>query len=116
MLMHEAMAAQSLLSAISKEAAKQNARPVSARISCGTLNVLNDDSLTVAFEAVAKGTSCEGLKLQIEHKKIQGRCKNCSECFDIEFSSPRCPKCNCAEFDLLPDAPLVLEEIEFETE
>jgi len=114
--MHEVMAAQSLLSAILAEAAKQNAKPVSARISCGTLNALNDDSLMFAFEVIAKGTSCEGLKLEIEHKRIQGRCKNCGESFDIEFSNPCCPKCNIAEFDLMPDAPLMLEEIEFETE
>jgi len=114
--MHETMVAQSLFLRISDEASKQDGKPIGAKISCGTLNAINDDSLIFAFEAIAKGTSCEGLKLEIEHKRIQGRCKNCDEGFDVEFSHPCCPKCNGEEFDLLPDAPLLLEEIEFETE
>ena len=114
--MHETMVAQNLLATISDEAAKQNAKPVSAKISCGTLNAINDEALCFAFEAIAKGTSCEGIKLEIEHKPIQGQCKGCNESFDVVFSQLSCPKCGSEEFDLLPDAPLVLEEIEFETE
>ena len=114
--MHETMVAESLLTTISDEAAKQNAKPVAAKISCGTLNAINDEALCFAFEAIAKGTSCEGMKLEIGHKPIRGRCKNCNESFDVMFSRPSCPKCSSEEFDLLPDAPLLLEEIEFETE
>jgi Zn finger protein HypA/HybF involved in hydrogenase expression len=66
--MHETMIAQSLLAAISEEAKKQNAKPVSARISCGMLNAVNDEILCFAFEAAAKGTLCEGVRLEIEHK------------------------------------------------
>jgi hydrogenase nickel incorporation protein HypA/HybF len=116
MLMHETMVAESLLTTISAESAKQNARPVSAKISCGMLNAINDEILCFAFEAIAKGTPCEGMRLEIEHKPIQGKCKNCDETFDFELCLPKCPKCESEEFDLLPDAPLTLEEIEFETE
>ena len=114
--MHETMVAQSLLATISDEAAKQNAKPISAKISCGTLNAVNDETLFFAFETIAKGTICEGIKLEVEHKPIRGRCKNCNESFDVVLSSIRCPKCNNKQFDLLPDASLILEEIEFETE
>jgi len=114
--MHEAMIAQSLLSAITEEAAKHNAKPVSAKISCGKLYAINDESLCFAFEAIAKGTLCEGVRLEIEHKPIQGQCKNCNQTFDVELSNPRCPKCGSEDFQLLPDAPLVLEEIEFQSE
>lgn len=114
--MHETMVAESLLATISAESAKQNAKPVSAKISCGMLNAINDEILSFAFEAIAKGTPCEGMKLEIEHKPIQGKCKNCDAIFDFEICQPKCPKCRNEEFDLLPDAPLMLEEIEFETE
>lgn len=114
--MHETMVAQNLLAAIADEAVKQSAKPLSAKISCGTLNVINDDALCFAFEAIAKGTNCEGMKLQIEHKPMQGRCRSCNERFDIVISHPVCPKCGSENFNLLPDAPLILEEIEFETE
>jgi hydrogenase nickel incorporation protein HypA/HybF len=116
MLMHETMVAQSLLATISDEAAEQNAKPTSAKISCGTLNAINDEALCFAFEAIAKGTICEGIKLEVEHKPIRGQCKNCNESFDVVLSRPSCPKCGSEQFDLLPDTPLMLEEIEFEME
>jgi hydrogenase nickel incorporation protein HypA/HybF len=116
MLMHEMMVADSLLTTISDEAAKHNARPIGVKISCGALNPINDEALCFAFEAIAKGTSCEGVKLEIEHKSIQAQCKNCNQDFDVEFSCPRCPKCSSEDFELMADAPLILEEIELQTD
>ncbi|MFZ2146304.1 MAG: hydrogenase maturation nickel metallochaperone HypA [Sedimentisphaerales bacterium] len=114
--MHEMTVAESLLTTISYEAAKHNTKPISAKISCGTLNPINDEALCFAFEAIAKGTLCEGVKLEVEHKPIQARCKNCNRNFNVEFSSPRCPKCSSEDFELLSDAPLLLEEIELQTD
>ena len=114
--MHETMVAESLLATISAEAAKQNAKPVNARISCGMLNAINDEVLCFAFEAIARGTPCEGMRLEIEHKLMRGRCKNCNESFNVDLSCLRCPKCGGEDFELLPDAPLLLEQIEFQTE
>jgi len=103
--MHETTVAQSLLAAISDEAAKQNAKPVSAKISCGMLNAINDEILSFAFEAIAKNTVCEAMKLEVEHKSIQGRCKKCGEIFDFEITDPNCKNCGSNDFELLPDAP-----------
>jgi hydrogenase nickel incorporation protein HypA/HybF len=114
--MHEATVAQSLLTAIFDEAKKQNARPVAAKVSCGVFNCINDETLRFAFEAIGKGTICEGLKLDIELKPIQARCKKCDNIFALELHEPGCPKCRGDDFELLPDAPLLLEEIEFEEE
>jgi hydrogenase nickel incorporation protein HypA/HybF len=116
MLMHETVVAQSLLETISAEAAKQNAKPVAAKISCGILNAINEEVLSFAFEAIAKGTVCEGMKLQVEHRPITGRCSNCKGIFEFELPEPSCRRCGSKDFELLPDAPLVLEQIEFETE
>lgn len=114
--MHEATIAQSVLESIKAEAAKHNARPVSARISCGRFNAVNEDALCFAFSAIAKGTVCEQTKLEIEYKPIQGQCKKCSRVFDLDISRPICPACGSGDFELLPDTPLVLEEITFQTE
>jgi hydrogenase nickel incorporation protein HypA/HybF len=116
MLMHETMIAQSLIAIISEEAVKNNGKPVVVKISCGTLNAVNDEVLCFAFEAVVKGTACEGVRLQIEHKPLQARCKGCNRQFDVELSQPQCSQCGCGDFELLPDAPLVLEEIDFQTD
>ena len=114
--MHETVVAQSLFATITAEAAKQNAKPVGAKISCGILNAVNSELLCFAFDAIAKGTACEGMKLEIANKPIRGRCKNCDKIFEFELSHPSCPKCGSEEFDLQPDEPLILEEIEFQSE
>jgi len=83
--MHETMIAESLLAAICEEVKKHNSKPVSAKISCGMLSAVSNEILCFAFDAAAKGTPCEGMRLEIEHKAK-------------------------------PDAPLLLEEIEFQTD
>jgi len=112
--MHELMVAQNVLAAILDEAAKQNAKPTAAKISCGKLNAINDEALRFAFGAIAKGTSCEGLELEIEHKPIRAHCRKCNVDFDIEESDLKCPQCSSNDFELLGDAPLLLEEIDFQ--
>ncbi len=114
--MHESMIAQSLLTTISAEAKKQNAKPVTAKISCGMLNAINDEILCFAFEAITRDTCCEGLKLEVEHKPLRGKCKRCDELFEFEVCRPACSKCGSEDFKLLADEPLVLETIEFQTE
>jgi hydrogenase nickel incorporation protein HypA/HybF len=112
--MHETMVAQGLIEAILHEAQKLDARPIRARMSCGRLNAVNDEVLSFAFEAVADGTLCEGMKLQIEHKPMRAKCGACDRTFVVELSDARCPNCDREDFALLPDAPIILEEIEFE--
>ena len=114
--MHEMMVAKSLFEAILAETEKQGAKPISAKISYGKLYAINDELLLFAFEAIAGGTACEGMKLQIEHKPIRARCKSCERSFDVEISRPSCPKCGSEDFELLADAPLMLEEMEFGAE
>ena len=114
--MHETVVAQNMVEAISQEAHKHGGRPVSAMMSCGQLNAVNDEVLTFAFEAIAQGTLCEGMTLRIEHKPLQAKCKTCGTLFAVMLSDARCPDCQDDDFELLPDAPLVLEEIEFEKE
>jgi hydrogenase nickel incorporation protein HypA/HybF len=112
--MHETAVAQSLVEVISQEAQKRHARPIRAKISCGELNAVNDEVLSFAFEAVAQGTACEGLRLQIEHKPIRAQCNACAGTFNVSLAAASCPKCGGDDFKLLPDAPLILEQIEFE--
>jgi hydrogenase nickel incorporation protein HypA/HybF len=112
--MHETVVAQNLVEVISEEARKRRARPVRAKVSCGELNAVNDEVLSFAFGAVAQGTRCEGMDLQVEHKAMQARCRACGGTFAIDLSDAACPSCAHEDFELLPDAPLVLEEIEFE--
>ncbi len=114
--MHETAVAHSLLQTILAESQKQNAKPIRAKISCGVLNAINDELLTEAFGIIAKETPCHGLGLQIEHKPMQGHCNTCGKNFEFEITSPYCSYCSSKDFELLPDEPLILETIEFQSE
>lgn len=112
--MHEAAVAQSLVEMISQEAKSRHAKPIRAKMSCGELNAINDEVLSFAFEAIAQGTLCEGTKLEIEHKPLEAKCRACGRIFAVDLSNIKCPDCGGGDFDLQPDAPLLVEQIEFE--
>jgi hydrogenase nickel incorporation protein HypA/HybF len=114
--MHETAIAQGIFDAIETEAKKQKATPLSAKITCGFLNAVNDEVLQFAFDAICKGTICQETKLDIEHKPLRGKCKKCGEQFCVDISKALCSGCGCESFVLLPDEPIMLQEIEFDTE
>ena len=116
MLMHETMVAQNIVNTVLAEAAKLGAKPISAKISCGQLNPINDEVLNFAFDIAAKDTVCRGMKLEVIHNPLVGLCKKCGKSFEFDIYSLHCTYCNSSEFELKPDAPLLLEEIEFEDE
>ena len=112
--MHETAVAESILKTILDNAEQVKAKPISAAISCGQFNALNDEVMSFAFEAAAAGTLCEGMELKIKHIPMRATCKRCSTTFEFDVYKPMCNRCDSAEFDFEPDAPLLLEEIEFE--
>jgi hydrogenase nickel incorporation protein HypA/HybF len=117
--MHETMIAQSLLAAIAQEAAKlPDAKPVLAKISCGKLYAINEEVLYFAFEAVSKGTPCEGVKIELQTLPLRAICRLCSKTFDlnIEQIEQQCTYCGGDSYDVQPDAPLMLEQVQFEQE
>jgi len=114
--MHETVVAQKMLEAILAESEKQKARPVTATISCGQFNTVNDDILEEAFAALARETVCSDTKLNIKHKPLRALCNKCHKEFQPDLSRPQCTHCGCEDFEYLPDAPLMLEEIEFNSE
>ena len=114
--MHETAIAQGLFDVIEKEAKNQNTKPLWAKVTCGYLSAVNDEVLQFAFGAISKDTVCENIKLAIEHKPLRGKCKKCKKKFDIDISKPLCSLCHSESFELLPDEPIMLQEIEFDTE
>ena len=114
--MHEAAIAQGLFDAIEKEVKKQNAKPLSATMTCGLLNAVNDEVLQFAFDAICKDTICEAMKLNICHKPLLGQCEKCDKQFELDLSKPLCLHCGSGDFKLLPDEPIMLQEVEFDME
>jgi hydrogenase nickel incorporation protein HypA/HybF len=114
MLMHETAVAESILRTILQQAEQVKAKPVSAVISCGQFNALNDEVMSFAFEAATADTPCEGMALKIKHIPMRATCRKCNTTFEFDVYHPACSQCESSEFDFEPDVPLLLEEIEFE--
>lgn len=112
--MHETAVAESILKTILQQAEQVGAKPVCAVISCGQFNAINDECMQFAFEAATAGTVCEGMTLNIKHLPLRATCKQCKMTFEFDIYKAACQACESAEFDFEPDAPLLLEEIEFE--
>lgn len=112
--MHETAVAESILKTIIENAERVKARPTRALVSCGQFNTLNDEIMTFAFETAAAGTICEGMTLQIKHIPLRATCNQCGVSFEFDVYKPHCPQCEQDKYDFLPDAPLLLETIEFE--
>ncbi|HDS85101.1 MAG TPA: hydrogenase maturation nickel metallochaperone HypA [Phycisphaerales bacterium] len=113
--MHEMAVAESILQTITEQAERLGgARPAAARISCGQFNAINDETMRFAFESISRGTPCEGMRLEIRHIPLQAKCTHCQTVFAFDVYRPTCPTCGSAHFDFQPDAPLLLEDIEFE--
>jgi len=111
--MHETAVAQSIVETILAEAERVGRRPIAARISCGQFNALNDEVMRFAFEVAAQDTPARGMRLEIRHVPLQARCERCGRTFAFDVYTAVCGHCGAAEFSFLPDAPLLLEEIEF---
>ena len=115
--MHEAAVAENLMQSIIAASAEHIGKEiVRVVISCGQINAINDEAMQFAFEAVAEGTICEGAVLEIKHIPLKSQCRKCKLEFDFDFYSPTCPDCGSADIAIGADAPLLLEEIEFEEE
>lgn len=112
--MHETAVAESILNTIIEQSEQVKAKPASAVVSCGQFNTLNDEVMSFAFETAAAGTVCEGMKLEIKHIPLRAVCKQCQFTFEFDVFNPHCPQCESEEYVFLPDAPLLLETIEFE--
>ncbi len=119
--MHEAMVAENIIQTVLAQT-KNKTGPSGAGkvtrivISCGQINAINDEAMQFAFDVAAADTICKGAKLKIKHIPLKGVCRSCKNEFEFDLYSPQCPKCGKSDFSLGEDAPLLLEEIEFEGE
>jgi hydrogenase nickel incorporation protein HypA/HybF len=112
--MHEAAVAENIIEAVIAQAPKKGGRVIRVVISCGQMNAVNDEAMEFAFDAAADGTICQGAKLKIKHIPLKAKCKHCGKKFNYDLYAPCCPKCAKSDIEIGDDAPLLLEEIEFE--
>jgi hydrogenase nickel incorporation protein HypA/HybF len=112
--MHESAVAQNIVDTILTEAENRPGRITRVLISCGQINALNNEVMQFAFAAATTDTICQDAKLEIKHMPLKAVCRDCSGEFEFDLYDPQCPKCGKSDFSIGEDAPLLLEEIEFE--
>ncbi len=112
--MHEAMVAENIIESILSQVPNKKGRVIKVVISCGQINPINDEAMNLAFESAADETICKGAKLKIKHIPLKAACNDCGKKFNYDLYDPCCPKCGKSDIKIGEDAPLLLEEIEFE--
>lgn len=112
--MHEAMIAENILETVLAQTKNKTGKVTRIVISCGQINAINDEALQFAFEVASADTICKGAELKIKHIPLKGICGSCGSKFEFDLYNPQCPKCGKSDFSIGEDAPLLLEEIEFE--
>jgi hydrogenase nickel incorporation protein HypA/HybF len=110
--MHELSLSGAVLNTVVKHAGERPVSLVSLRV--GRLRQVVPDTLEFYFEFVARGTVCEGARLEQEIVEASLRCEQCEREWEIEIPAFRCPTCGGAEVAVASGNEFEVESIEVE--
>ena len=113
--MHELAIAQAILDR-AKAAADKNGggRVLRIGLRIGEISGVEPDALSFGIEALGKGTSFEGLVLEVEQPKRRQRCTGCATEFEPEGFTVRCPACQHETSECIAGTELDVTFIEIE--
>jgi hydrogenase nickel incorporation protein HypA/HybF len=109
---HELSLSGAVLNTVVKHAGDRQVSLVSLRI--GRLRQVVPDTLEFYFEFVARGTVCEGARLELEIVEASLRCAECEREWEIEIPAFRCPTCGGGEVAVASGNEFEVESIEVE--
>jgi hydrogenase nickel incorporation protein HypA/HybF len=109
---HELSLSSAIVGTVVKHAEGRRVSVVSLRV--GRLRQVVPDTLEFYFEFVAKGTVCEGARLEQELLEARLRCESCEHEWSIEIPAFRCPICGGAEVEIASGNEFEVESIEVE--
>ncbi len=111
--MHELGIMQNIVNTV-QEYAEENQIPrvFKVIVEVGQLSGVVPESLEFCFVLCAKGTVLEGAGLEIQRVAAIGRCKQCSEEFDLLANDFACPSCPGAAWDVVSGKELVIKGLE----
>ena len=93
--MHEMSITMSMMEIVREHMEKNGVKRLKKlRIRVGELTAVEPQSLIFCFEIYTKGSSMEGVTLEIENVPLKGRCGDCKREFCIDEFSFDCPACN----------------------
>ena len=113
--MHELSISSAIVDTAVKHAGGRQIALVSLTV--GALRQVVPDSLDFYFEIVARGTLCEGARLEQTLVPAGARCPGCGHEWELEgLPQFRCPGCGAAPAEIVSGDELEVESIELEEE
>jgi hydrogenase nickel incorporation protein HypA/HybF len=109
---HELSLAGAIVDTANRHAAGRRVTAVYLRV--GHLRQVVPSSLQFYFEHVARGSLCEGARLEQEVVPARLACDGCGHQWEIEFAVFRCPACGAAEARVASGDELEVESIDVE--
>jgi hydrogenase nickel incorporation protein HypA/HybF len=89
-------------------------RVSTVRIRVGTMRQVVPESLDFYFGVVARGTLCDGSRLELQVTPSVLRCETCGDSWQPDELSFRCPSCDGPEVELVSGGELEVESIDVE--
>ena len=110
--MHELSISAAIVEVANRHAAGR--RVVRVEVKVGHLRQVVPDSLEFYFEFVARGTVCEGARLEHEAIPALLRCDACRREWSIEIPAFRCPTCGGSDVVVASGNEFEVQSIEVE--
>ena len=110
--MHELSLSSAIIATAAKHAGGRRVAVVSLRV--GRLRQVVPQTLEFYFEFVARGTVCEGARLDQELLEARLRCDPCEAEWEIDSPAFRCPSCGGNEVSIVGGNEFQVESIEVE--
>jgi hydrogenase nickel incorporation protein HypA/HybF len=109
---HELSLSSAIVNTVVKHARGRRVTVVELRV--GKLRQVIPDTLEFYFEFVARGTVCEGARLEQQVTEARLACRSCGHEWEIEIPAFRCPQCAGSDVEIASGDEFQVEAIEIE--
>src|SRR6185437_5759128 len=109
---HELSLSGAIVNTVVKHADGRRVSVVNLRV--GGLRQVVPDTLEFYFEFVARGTVCEGARLEQRLVSASLRCNACAHEWPIKIPAFRCPECGASDVTVASGDEFQVESIEVE--
>ena len=111
--MHEMGIAQAIMTQLTALADEHPGQRITrVKLVWGELQSIHEPSLREAMNILLGDGSLSAIQLELTCLPLQGQCKSCQSVFSLNDADFKCPACKADQFDILPDQPLTLQQIE----
>jgi hydrogenase nickel incorporation protein HypA/HybF len=109
---HELSVSSAIVDTVVRHAEGRRVTAVHVRL--GRLRQVVPSSLAFYFDLVARGTVCEGARLEQEVVPAALRCASCGHAWEVAAPFFRCPRCASADVTVETGEELLVESIDVE--